>query len=121
MSKKVLIVEDTADISESLKLLIEMQGYSAIVASNGLEGCRTARNEIPDLILLDLSLPDLDGIEVAREIRSQPETSEIPIVCVSSYTRGLEKEILEAGCNEVLSKTSFMISFLPTLHKYLKD
>ena len=119
MAKKVLIIEDSLDISESLKLLIEMEGYEAIVANSGSEGCRMAQDEKPDLILMDLSLPDRSGIEVTREVRSSPETFDTPIVCVSSFAEGREEQVLAAGCNEVLSKTSFMSSFQPTLKKYL--
>ncbi len=121
MPKKVLIVEDSADISQSLKFLIEREGYEAVIANSGFEGCRMAMEEDPDLILMDLSLPDLNGIDVTREIRSHVETSDVPIVCVSSYADGYEAQILEAGCNEVLSKTAFMSSFSPTLEKYLDD
>ena len=121
MAKKVLIIEDSWDISESLKLLIQMEGYEVVVAHSGSEGCQKAQDERPDLILMDLSLPDVSGIEVTREIRSTQEISETPIVCVSSYAEGREAQVLAAGCNEVLSKTSFMSRFETTLKKYLDD
>jgi len=119
MRKKVLIIEDSFDIGESLKLLIEYEGYEAVVASGAVEGFDKAREEAPDLILMDLSLPDGNGIKLTRDLRSQPQTSNIPILCVSSYTDGIEDKVLEAGCNEVFSKTSFMTEFAPTLKKYL--
>ena len=119
MPDKVLIIEDTVDIADALKILIEMQGYRVIVAHDGFEGCQKAADERPNLILMDLALPGMDGLEATRQIRSQPGGSEVPIVCVSSYARGYEEELLEAGCNEVLSKSSFITSFVPTLQKYL--
>lgn len=119
MPKKVLIIEDTFDIGDSLKKLIEYEGYEAVVASGGFEGLDMARVGAPDLILMDVALPDISGIDLTRELRSHPQTSEIPILCVSSYTGGIEEEALSAGCNEVFSKTSFMIAFAPTLKKYL--
>ena len=119
MPKKVLIIEDSLDIGESLKLLIEYEGYEAVVASGGFEGFAKARDEAPDLILMDVALPDVSGIDLTRDLRSHPQTSEIPILCVSSYTGGMEGEVLRAGCNEVFSKTSFMTDFAPTLKKYL--
>lgn len=109
------------DIGGSLKRLIEMEGYEAVVAVSGFEGLDMAQDENPDLILMDLSLPDMSGIDLTRQIRSLPEGAEIPILCVSSYTRGVEEEVLEAGCNEIFSKTSFITSFAPTLKKYLGD
>lgn len=119
MPKKVLIIEDTLDISESLKLLIEYEGYEAVVARGALEGFDKAREEAPDLILVDLALPDGNGINLTRDLRSQPQTFDTPILCVSSFTVGIEDEVLKAGCNEVFSKTSFMLEFAPTLKKYL--
>ncbi len=62
MSKKVLIVEDSAEIRGALKILVEMEGYEAIEASNGMEACTKAADEVPDLILMDLRLPGMDGI-----------------------------------------------------------
>jgi len=121
MAKKVLIVEDTEDIAEALKILIEMQGYDAVVARDGFEGCRMALEELPDLILMDLALPGMDGLEATREIRATPEGSDTPIVVVSSYAAGARETLLEAGCNEVLTKSSFISSFGPTLTKYLGE
>jgi|SRR5687768_6283765 len=119
MSKKVLIIEDTVDIADALKILVEMQGYEAVVANDGLEGCDRARDERPDLILMDLALPGMDGLEATRMIRSRPEGAQTPILCVSSYAGGHEEELLVAGCNEVLSKSSFIAAFVHTLNKYL--
>ena len=119
MPKKVLIVEDTADIRESLKLLIQMQGHEVVAAKDGFEGCRMAAEEQPDLILMDLALPGMDGIDATREIRSRPETVSTPILGVSSYSDRFGAEALEAGCDEVMSKTAFINAFIPTLKKYL--
>lgn len=119
MPKKVLIVEDSFDIGDSLKLLIEHEGYDAVVARSGSEGFEKALDEGPDLILMDVNLPDINGIDLTRKLRAQPQISETPILCVSSYTFKIEDEVLSAGCNEVFSKSSFMTSFAPTLKKYL--
>jgi two-component system, cell cycle response regulator DivK len=119
MPKKILIIEDTDDIADALQLLLEMRGYEAVVARDGFEGCLKAREEEPDLILMDIALPGLDGIEATREIRSHPEGSDTPIICVSSYASGREKEIRMAGCNEVMSKITLIDSLDATLRKYL--
>jgi two-component system cell cycle response regulator DivK len=120
LSKKVLIIEDSVDIGDSLKLLIEFEGYEAIVARRGFDGFNLALEERPDLILMDVDLPDVNGIDLTRDLRAQQQTAEVPILCVSSYTFDMEEEVLKAGCNEVFSKTSFMTSFGPTLKKYLE-
>ena len=120
MAKKVLIVEDAPDISEALQQLIEIHGYEALTALTGLEALRIVKEEAPDLILMDLALPDLTGIEVTRKIRSDPRSAETPILCVSSYSDGFAEEMLEAGCNEVFSKSSFIDSLGTILRKYLQ-
>src|SRR5687768_17271055 len=121
MPKKILIIEDSGDIGMALKLLIEFEGYQAIVASSAAAGRELALEESADLIIMDIRLPDEDGIGLTRTLRSLPETKDTPIVCVSSYTSGLEAEALMAGCNEVFSKAAFMESFDRTLTKYLGD
>ena len=119
MPKKVLIIEDSVDIGDSLKMLIEIEGYEAIVARRGFEGFDMALKEVPDLILMDVDLPDVNGIDLTRSLRAERQTSEVPILCVSSYTFAMEDEVLSAGCNEVFTKSSFITSFGPTLKKYL--
>lgn len=121
MAKKVLIIEDSGDIGMALELLIQFEGYEAVVASSAAAGRDLALKLRPDLIIMDIRLPDEDGIMLTRSLRALPETRETPIVCVSSYTKGLEAEALIAGCNEVFSKTTFMESFPQTLAKYLGD
>lgn len=119
MVKKVLVIEDSIDIGEALKVLIGMKGYEVATASSGAEGCKTAKEFNPDLILLDWQLPDRKGVDVVRELRSNTETSRTPILCISSYINGHEAEMVAAGCDEVFSKTSFMQSMESTLKRYL--
>jgi DNA-binding response OmpR family regulator len=119
MRRKVLIVEDTRDISDALLQLMELRGYDAVAACGGFEGLRLARQHQPDLVVLDLSMPDLNGEQVVAELRADPDFSGTPILCVSSFTEGRKAELLEAGFTEVFSKTSFIRSFAPTLKKYL--
>lgn len=119
MAKKVLIIEDSGDIAMALELLFEFEGCEAVVAASAAEGRDLAFALRPDLIVMDIRLPDQDGIALTRSLRALPETRDTPIVCVSSYIKGVEAEALVAGCNEVFSKTTFMESFPQTLSKYL--
>lgn len=121
MPKKVLIIEDSGDIGMALKLLIEFEGYDAVVASSAAEGRDLALKVRPDLIIMDIRLPDEDGIVLTRSLRASPVTRDTAIICVSSYTMGIEAEALIAGCNEVFSKTTFIESFPQTLSKYLGE
>ena len=118
MPKKILIIEDSGDIGMALKLLLESEGYSAVVAESAAAGRELAKEAQADLIIMDFRLPDGDGIWLTRSLRSSPETKDTPILCVSSYTQGLEEEALIAGCNEVFSKITFMESFDGTISKY---
>ena len=121
MAKKVLIIEDSDDIGNALKQLIEFEGYEVFLANRAFIGRELAAAECPDLIIIDIRLPDEDGLELTRELRAAPETYTTPIVCVSSYIEGLQAEALAAGCNEAFSKTTFMESFHKTLDKYLSE
>ena len=120
MRKKILIIEDSDDISGALKILVELEGYSAVIAISGSEGREKAVTERPDLILMDIALPDIDGVDLTRELRALPETADTPIVCVSSYSGPLEAEAVEAGCDAVFSKSSFMTDYAATIRKYIK-
>ena len=95
----ILIVEDFSDTRELLSVLLRRQGYSVIEAEDGLEGLLKATGMYPDLIIMDLSLPEMDGVEVARRIHEQSKLSQIPIIVLSAY---LTQEVLvdarAAGC-----------------------
>jgi len=121
MQKTVLIVEDSDDIGTALKLLIEYEGYVAVLANRAFLGLDLAASLKPDLIIVDVMMPDMDGLEMTRALRAAPETIDTPIVCVSSYIQGHREEALNAGCNDVFSKTTFMASFNETLTKYLRE
>src|SRR5215203_4061708 len=121
MPKKILIIEDSQDIGKALSLLLLDEGYDVSVATNGAEGREKAVSERPDLILMDLALPDISGLDLTRELRAWPEAKDIPILCVSSHTRGIESVVRAAGCNEVFSKSTFIQSYRDTLRKYLGE
>ena len=102
MHDKILLIEDDASIIRFLSLSLDKNGYKVIEARNGIEGISLFMSDNPDLILLDLGLPDIDGSEVLRQIRSQ---SEVPILVVSA--RGQEREKVEAldlGADDYVTK-----------------
>jgi len=105
MPKKVLIIEDSEETSGAMKRLIELEGYAAVAALTGSEGREKAVAERPDLILMDIVLPDTDGIQLTRELRSLPETATTPIICVSSYVDGFHDKARSAGCDGVFMET----------------
>ncbi len=101
----ILVIEDYPDIRQLLSSLLRKKGYEVIEAENGKEGLLLASQKHPDLILMDLALPEMDGVEAARRIHEVPKLSEIPIFVVSAYlTEEVKADARAAGCTEVFTK-----------------
>ncbi len=117
----VLVVEDFEDNRFMMRRLLEMSGYRVIEAINGQEAIELAERESPDLILMDLSLPLLDGLTATRRIRQQSGLSRVPIVAVSAHdTADFHAEALAAGCNEYVTKPIDFDELESLLQKLLK-
>ncbi|HXS01113.1 MAG TPA: response regulator [Pyrinomonadaceae bacterium] len=102
---KVLLVEDTEDNRFMMRRLLEMSGYRVVEAMNGEEAVNLARAEQPQLILMDLSLPVIDGLAATRLIRKLPALEATPIIAVSAHdTSDFQDEAVEAGCNSYVTK-----------------
>ena len=101
----VLLVEDTEDNRFMMRRLLEMAGYRVIEAMNGEEAVTLAKAESPQLILMDLSLPVIDGLAATRLIRKLPKFKSIPIIAVSAHdTSDFQAEAIDAGCNSYVTK-----------------
>ena len=101
----VLLVEDTEDNRFMMRRLLEMAGYRVVEAMNGEEAVTLAKSERPHLILMDLSLPVIDGLAATRLIRKLPHCGSTPIVAVSAHdTSDFQSEAIEAGCNSYVTK-----------------
>jgi two-component system, cell cycle response regulator DivK len=104
-SLTILVVEDDADTRIVLRRYLAMLGYRVLEAENGQEALEIARLDCPDLILMDLGLPVVDGFAAARAIREVAELCKVPIVAITAYhTLGFEEAAREAGCDEYLIK-----------------
>ena len=102
---KVLLVEDTEDNRQMMRRLLELSGYQVVEATNGEEAVRRAFEEQPGIILMDLSLPLIDGLTATRRIRTLPGLNNVPIVAVSAHdTADFHNEALAAGCNAYITK-----------------
>ena len=105
MSRRILIVEDTEDNRQIVRDLMESVGYELLEAEDGAAGVRMAAEYRPDLILMDIQLPVLDGYEASRRIKADPELRQIPIIAVTSYAlSGDEAKTREAGCDSYIAK-----------------
>lgn len=103
---RVLIVEDEPDNQEIVRAVVEdMVGCRAVLASDGLEALSRASEQTPDLVLLDLMLPKLDGYEVARQLRRDPLTKNVPIIAITALARPKDRaRASEAGCDDYVDK-----------------
>ena len=119
MKKKVLIVEDVADVRRMMKILVELYGYQAITADDGYEAIEKVRDDHPDLVLMDLMMPVLDGVVATQIIRDIEEMTEIPIIALTAYGDLYQKKAIEAGCNEVIEKPLSLEKLQPLLNQYL--
>lgn len=105
MEVKLLLVEDTEDNRYMMRRLLEMEGYDVVEARNGEEAVKVATQENPSLILMDLSLPIIDGLAATRLIRKLPALEKTPIIAVSAHdTADFQDEAFEAGCNRYITK-----------------
>jgi len=101
----ILYVEDNEDNVYMLTRRLERRGYSVIVASNGVAGVERAKKDAPDLILMDLSLPVMDGWEASRRLKSTSETRAIPIIAISAHVlEGEREKAIAAGCDDFDTK-----------------
>jgi CheY-like chemotaxis protein/MinD-like ATPase involved in chromosome partitioning or flagellar assembly len=105
MAEKILIVVDDLDTLRLVGLLLQRKGYQIVAADNGKQGLEKANAEIPDLILLDVMMPDMDGVAVLKELRSKRETAEIPVIMFTAKTQVEDKVTgFEAGADDYLTK-----------------
>jgi DNA-binding response OmpR family regulator len=105
MSKKILVIEDEKDIQELLQLYLKRDGYDVHIAKDGETGLRKVSQERYDLVLLDLMLPQMDGLEICRNLRSRPQTSDIPIIMITAKAEESDRIVgLEIGADDYITK-----------------
>lgn len=116
----VLVIEDNEQNLYLATYMLQKSGLRVIEARNGQDGIDIACRDLPDLILLDIQLPVMDGYEVARRLRRKEAVREIPIIAVTSYAMAGDREkALEAGCTGYIEKPINPVSFIDDIHRYL--
>lgn len=104
-NKKILIVEDEKDIQQLVKLYLDKEGFRTLVAGSGTEALRLLKAEKPDLLVLDLMLPEIDGIEVCKRVRNAPETATLPIIMLTAKAEEADTVVgLELGADDYVTK-----------------
>jgi two-component system cell cycle response regulator DivK len=120
MSKRILVVEDQEDNRQILRDLLGNAGYELTEAENGEEAIAAVAKRRPDLILMDIQLPVMDGYEATRRIRTNPDLKSVPIIAVTSYAlTGDEDKAIAAGCNGYVSKPYSPRDLLAKVRSYL--
>jgi|SRR5579871_343248 two-component system, cell cycle response regulator DivK len=122
MPKTVLIVEDNELNMKLFHDLLQANGFNTIETRNGIEALDLARKHKPDLILMDIQLPEVSGLEVTKWIKEDDELKSIPVVAVTAFAmKGDEERIREGGCEAYLSKPISVAKFLETVRHFVKD
>ena len=120
MNKKILIVDDEQDIVETLKFVLEAQGYECICAYDGEEGLNTAKEVMPDLIILDVMMPKINGFKISRLLKYDNKYKDIPILMVTARSQDEDKLIgEETGADEYVTKPFEIDEILTKVEKYL--
>lgn len=120
MSKKVLVVEDNELNMKLFRDLLEAHGYQTVQSRNGNEVLDLARREKPDLILMDIQLPEVSGLDVTRWLKADEELKIIPVIAVTAFAmKGDEQKIREGGCEDYISKPISVTGFIETIQKYV--
>jgi two-component system, cell cycle response regulator DivK len=117
---RILVVEDNIDNYELVRFILERAGYDVFLAVNGRDGVSAARLQKPDLILMDLGMPEMDGWLAAEKLKADDSTRPIPLYALSAHTLPAErKRALEAGCDGYVSKPIHMAGFLKMIQEAL--
>jgi two-component system cell cycle response regulator DivK len=120
MSRLILVIEDQEDNRRIMRDLLTTKGYEVIEAVDGLEGVKTAEAERPDLILMDIQLPGIDGYEATRRIKANPEIRSTPLIVVTSYAlSGDDHKAFQAGCDAYLAKPFSPRELLAKIREYI--
>ena len=120
MSKRILIVEDNDLNMKLLHDLLEAHGYATLQTKDGREALKLARQHRPDLILMDIQLPEVSGLEVTRWIKADDDLTTIPIIAVTAFAmKGDEEKIREGGCEAYIAKPISVTNFLQTVRRFL--
>ena len=118
--KRILVVEDNETNLYLIRFMLEKSGYEVIEAREGAVGVELAGKEKPDLILMDVQLPDMDGLEATKRIRASEADGEIPIIALTSYAMAGDREkALAAGCTGYIEKPINPDTFMAEIEKYL--
>jgi two-component system cell cycle response regulator DivK len=118
--RRILIVEDNELNMKLLHDVLEAHGYRTLIAREGTTGLELARQHLPDLILLDLQLPDISGLDCVRQLKGERETQAIPVIAVTAFAMiGDERKALSSGCDAYVAKPIVLRDFMAIVEKFV--
>jgi two-component system cell cycle response regulator DivK len=118
--KRILIVEDNELNMKLLNDVLEAYGYDIVKTDSGAAVLELARTHRPDLVLMDIQLPDVSGLDAVRQLKGDPETREIPVIAVTAFAMaGDERRALDSGCDGYIAKPIMLREFLATIEEFL--
>ncbi len=121
LNKTVLVVEDNDLNMKLFHDVLEAHGYNVLQATDGMEGWRMAREHRPDLILMDIQLPEVSGLEVTKWLKDDETLKSIPVIAITAFAMAGDKvKILEGGCNAYIVKPISITTFLQTIDRFAK-
>ncbi len=119
---KILLVEDNEMNRDMLSRRLERRGYAVVIAEDGAKGVDMAKSELPDIILMDMSLPIMDGWEATRQVKAAPQTKGIPVIALTAHAMaGDEEKALAAGCNDYETKPVDLAKLLAKIDALLQS
>lgn len=121
MGDKILVVDDSADTREMMAKLLELEAFTVVTAEDGRRGLQVADDELPDLIITDINMPNMSGIEMIKELRKQPWCKCVPIMAITAYGNGVAKAALEAGANRAATKPIQFKALIVGIKELLAD
>lgn len=122
MSKgRVLVVEDNMDTYELVRFILEKNGYEVFLAVNGRDGVNAATKQKPDLIVMDLSMPEMDGWTATRLIKENKYTASIPLIALTAHVLpGDRQRAVDSGCDEFITKPMDLLELVETVNRWVK-
>jgi Response regulators consisting of a CheY-like receiver domain and a winged-helix DNA-binding domain len=118
---RILVIEDNLDNLELVSFLLERGGFETIKATDGRSGLEMARAELPDLILMDLTIPEIDGWHLAQQLKQGPATANIPLLAMTAHILpGDRKKAMDSGCDGYITKPLDIPNFIPNIEKHIK-
>ncbi len=118
---KILVVEDNPETRELTHLQLTMEGFTVVIATDGREGLYMAGAERPDLIITDISMPELSGIDMVKQLRAQPELAHVPILVLSALGREEMDEAIRAGADRAINKPVLLDALVDEVRELLRE